>query len=60
MLLVQASDIRRRALYWGVWGVASRHADQHEQPGVGVRKSKAVKRGGRAGGVSNGDEKEGA
>jgi len=38
-------------------GVASRHADQHEQPGVGVRESKAAKGGGRAGGTSNGDEK---
>lgn len=44
----------------GGGGVASRHADQHEQPGVGVRESKAAKGGGRAGGTSNGDEKEGA
>jgi Tetratricopeptide repeat len=41
-------------------GGASRHADQHGQPGVDVQESRAVEGGRRAGGASDEDEKEGA
>jgi hypothetical protein len=39
---------------------ASRHADQHGQPGVDVPESRAMEGGRRAGGASDGDEFEGA
>src|SRR2546423_14350573 len=39
---------------------ASFHADQHGQPGVDVLESRPMEGGRRAGGASDGDEKEGA
>jgi Tetratricopeptide repeat len=44
----------------GAWGGASRHADQHGQPGVDVLESRPMAGGRRAGRASDGDEKEGA
>ena len=40
--------------------IESFHADQHGQPGVDVQESRAAEGGGRAGGASDGDGKEGA
>jgi len=39
---------------------ASFHANQHGQPGVNVQESRTMEGGRRAGGASDGDEKEGA
>ncbi len=35
---------------------ASRHADQHGQPGINTMESRTVDGGGKAGGASNGNE----
>ena len=40
------------------WDRPSLHADQHGQPGVDIQKSRAMGRGGRARGASDGDEQE--
>ena len=55
-LEVQVMETRKRVLGAG----ASRHADQHGQPGVDVLESRTMEGGRRAGGASDGDEKEGA
>ena len=55
-LEVQVMETRKRMLGAG----ASRHADQHGQPGVDVLESRPMEGGRRAGGASDGDEKEGA
>jgi hypothetical protein len=39
---------------------ASRHADEHSQPGVDIPESRTMEGGRRAGGASDGDEKEDA
>jgi hypothetical protein len=50
----------RMQLLLGAGRDASLHADQHGQPGIDVQESRAMEGGGRAGGASDGDEKEGA
>ena len=54
-LEVQVMETSKRVLGAG----ASFHADQHGQPGVDVLESRTMEGGRRAGGASDGDEKEG-
>ena len=52
-LEVQVMETSKRMLGAG----ASRHADQHGQPGVDVLESRPVEGGRKAGGAGDGDEK---